>query len=47
MAGCAIVDALFWRGLRRKSKVTESNKSKVQLFEESNATIENSENNEL
>ena len=35
IAVCAAVDGIFWRALRRKSKVAESskNRSKVQLFE--------------
>lgn len=47
MVACGLIDAIFWRALRRTKRVAEATRSQVQLFEESNATIENTEHNDL
>lgn len=45
MLVCACIDAIFWRCIRKKRKQNNMVKSRVQLMEESHATIEDTENN--
>jgi hypothetical protein len=43
MAVCAIIDAIFWRAIR---KTKSMKKSRINLMEESHATLDDTENNE-